>query len=150
MRFAAKTQKEIDESKLIPEGEYSFEVSSAADKISKSGNEMIEVWLRVYKPDGSFIQIADYLLESIPHKLLHICETLGLSAKYQSGQLTGNDFQPGMAGKLKLGIQKDKTGNYPDRNAVKDYIVDGKAEIPKDGLSKMLDKKDDMEDSIPF
>lgn len=150
MRFTAKTQKQLDEEKLLPDGIYDFQVSSAAEKISKSGNEMIEIWLRVYKPDGTFIQIRDFLMEAMQHKLLHICEALGLQDKYASGTLSDKDFVEGMSGKLKLGIKKDTTGNYSDQNSVKDYIVGEKANIPQDALSKTLDEKDDLEDQIPF
>ncbi len=146
MRFTPKTEKEISESNMLPEGEYTFEVSSGADKISKSGNEMIELWVRVYKPDGTFNQVADYLLESIAYKLRHAAEACGLLDKYEAGTILGTDFI-GKTGTLKLGIQKDKTGAYPDKNTIKDYI------LPKEGESRVAlpkDKNDGLEDAIPF
>jgi len=150
MRFTPKTEKEIAESNLLPEGEYPFEISSGADKISKSGNEMIELWVRVYKPDGSFNQVADYLLESIAYKLRHAAEACGLLDKYEAGTILGTDFI-GKTGMLKLGITKDKNGQYPDKNGIKDYIVpkegEAKVSIPKDALQKTIDP---MADDIPF
>lgn len=132
MRFQPKSEKEIAESNLLPEGEYPFEISGGEDKVSKSGNEMIELLVRVYKPDGNFSIVHDYLLESIAYKLRHAAETCGLLEKYEAGELKGQDFI-GKTGMLKLKIQKDKAGQYADRNTVADYIVkDGeKAELPK-------------------
>lgn len=154
MRFTAKSDKEISEMNLIPEGEYPFEISSGADKISKSGNEMIELWVRVYKPDGKFIQVADYLLESMAYKLRHAAEACDLLAKYEAGVILGSDFV-GKTGMLKLGITKDKNGQYPDKNGIKDYIVpkegDEKVTVPKDAISNSIKPDDDMlADDLPF
>lgn len=150
MRFTPKSEKEIAEANLLPEGEYPFEISTGADKISKSGNEMIELWVRIYKPDGQFNQVADYLLESMAYKLRHAAEACGLLDKYEAGSIVGTDFI-GKTGMLKLGITKDKNGQYPDKNGIKDYIVpkDGEAKvaIPKDPLAKTLDG---LADDIPF
>jgi len=150
MRFTPKSEKEIAESNLLPEGEYPFEISSGADKISKAGNEMIELWVRVYKPDGSFNQVADYLMESMAYKLRHAAEACGLLDKYEAGSIVGTDFV-GKTGMLKLNITKDKAGQYPDKNGIKDYIVpkegEAKVAIPKDALQKTVDP---MADDIPF
>jgi hypothetical protein len=151
MRFTPKSEKEIAEANLLSEGEYPFEVSTGADKISKSGNEMIELWVRVYKPDGSFNQVVDYLLESMAYKLRHAAEACGLLDKYEAGTILGTDFV-GKTGMLKLGITKDKNGQYPDKNGIKGYIVpkegDAKVTPPKDALAKTL--SDDLADDIPF
>jgi hypothetical protein len=152
MRFTPKSDKELAEEKLAPEGEYGFEVSGAVDKQSKAGNDMIELTLRIYKPDGNFFLLSDYLMEAMLYKISHACRACGIYEKYESGNLVAEDFI-GKTGRLKLGIQKDKTGQYPDRNAVKDYIVpkDGESFTPpKDNLDKTLSKNDDMDDEIPF
>ena len=148
MRFTPKTEKEIQEDNLLPEGNYSFEISGAEEKISKSGNEMIQLLIRVYKPDGKFNLINDYLLESMAHKLRHCCESCGILDKYDAGALLADDFI-GKTGNLKLSIQKDKTGAYPDKNSIKDYIVGEKVFIPKSPLQEALDEKDE-DDTIPF
>lgn len=153
MRYTPKTEKEIAEEKLLPEGEYPYQISGALEKTSKSGNDMIELTVRVFKPDGSFVLVTDYLLESLAYKLRHAAVSCGLEKIYDAGTLKADDFI-GKQGMLKLGIQKDKNGQYPDRNSVKDYIVpkegDAKVVIPKDSLSKMIDGDDGLEDEIPF
>jgi hypothetical protein len=145
MRFAPKSQKQIDEDRLLPEAEYPFQVSGGEDKVSKSGNEMIKLTVRVFKPDGNFILVDDYLLESIAYKLRHAAEACDLTPAYESGQLAGEMFI-GKTGSLKLKIQKDKNAVYPDKNVIGDYVV------PKAGVAKApLPKKDDfISDEIPF
>ena len=41
MRFTPKTEEQIHEENLFPEGEYDFQCIEANDAVSKSGNEMI-------------------------------------------------------------------------------------------------------------
>ena len=147
MKFTPKTKQEINEDRMLPAGEYSFQISGAEDTTSKAGNEMIKLTLRVFKPDGKFLLVDDYLLEAVLYKILHLCEATGLKDKYDAGQIAAQDFI-GKTGMLKLGVQKSE--QYGDKNQVKDYIVDGKAEIPKDNLDKVIDGDDDMEDTIPF
>lgn len=145
MRFKPKTEKEIAEEKIIPEGVYGFQISNGEDKTSKAGNEMIELIVRVYKPDGNFILITDYLMEKISYKLRHAAEACGLLHEYESGVLVGDNFV-GKTGELKLGI-KEASGDWPAKNVIKDYIV------PKDGEKpKALPAKSDdgFGDEIPF
>lgn len=147
MKFKPKSDKELAEERLLPEGQYSFEISQAENRISKAGNEMIELLVRVYKPDGSFMLVSDYLMESVLYKVSHASKACGLEDSYNKGELKADDFI-GKTGYLKLGIQKDKNGVYPDKNMVRDYIVpkdgDKKPEIPKNNLSSVID------DEIPF
>lgn len=152
MKFTPKSDKELAEERLLPEGTYGFEISGGEDKTSKAGNDMIELTVRVFKPDGSFLLVTDYLMEAILYKVSHAAKACGLEDKYMAGSLSGQDFI-GKTGELKLGIQKDKNGTYPDKNVVKDYIVpkDGEAVVPK-GSNKSAEqqKQDFINDSIPF
>jgi len=151
MRFTPKSQKELDEERLLPDGQYGFVISDAKNKTSAAGNEMIELTVRVFKPDGNFILISDYLMEKMLYKLLHCCEVCGLTKEYEAGELDPNLFV-GKEGYVKIKTQKDKTGAYPDKNVIADYISsdDGaKFTAPKDNLSKALDG-DELEDDIPF
>ena len=154
MKFQPKSDKEIAEERLLPAGEYGFEISGGVEKTSKAGNEMIELTVRVFKEDGNFLLVTDYLMESMMYKLSHAAKACGLESKYNAGSLQGEDFV-GKTGKLKLKIQSDKNGQYPDKNVIADYIVpkDGEeAAIPK-GSNKAADKKvsgADLEDEIPF
>jgi hypothetical protein len=147
MRFTPKSEKEINEEKLLPEGDYPFEISGAENATSKKGNPMIKITVRVYKPNGQFILVTDYLMEAMLYKLLHCCQACGLEDQYNKGALDPEMFI-GKTGMLKLKI--DPESDYPAKNSIKDYIKDAaKVVLPKDGLTKVLDN--DLEsDSIPF
>ncbi len=124
MRVTPKTEKQIAEENLWPEGEYSFEVIEAKDSVSKKGNEMIVLSLRLFDNDDADRSrtINDYLMDSIPAKLRQICVAGGLQGKYESGTILASDFI-GICGTLKLKIQHDKTGQYAAQNSVGSYVV---------------------------
>jgi hypothetical protein len=121
MKFQPKTESEIKSENLLEPGVYDFEIMDAADKTSKAGNEMIELKICIYGADGNGVYIFDYLLESIAYKLRHACDACGLLDKYQTGTLAAADFI-NKTGKCKVATQKDKTGQYADRNGIADYI----------------------------
>lgn len=121
MQFTPKSEKEIQAANLLPAGEYDFTVVRAEDTKSKAGNDMIKVTIGIYQQNGTQRLMDDYLLESVPHKLRHFAETIGLLAQYEMGQL-GADELEGRAGRVKIRI-KEQT-DYPSKNEVKDYVVD--------------------------
>jgi hypothetical protein len=51
----------------------------------------------------------------------------------------------GQAGKCKGGIEKDKTGQYPDKNKIIDYL-----ESDENHVKHQANKADDLNDEIPF
>jgi len=120
MQFQPKTEKEIAESRLLPKGEYDFEIIDAEETTSAAGNEMIELKVRVSNGDGIARMLTDYLLARRPAKLRNCCAACGVLDKYESGVVSDDDF-PGKRGRLKLGIEKKR--GYPDRNVVADYLV---------------------------
>ena len=65
MRVTPKTENEVRESGLWPVGEYDFEIVSSIEKLSQSGNEMIELKVKIFDEDGKSITLFDYLLESV-------------------------------------------------------------------------------------
>lgn len=149
MKFTPKTDAELKSAYLLPEGEYPFEISGAENAISKSGNDMIKMTVRVFKKDGNFNLVTDYLLASMEYKLRHACEACGLLGKYETGLLDAQDFV-GKEGVLKLSIRKSE--QYGDQNQVKDYIVqknEDKKPLPKKDVkgtvAEMLEG-----DDIPF
>lgn len=142
MRFEPKTEKEIVESNLLPAGIYDFEIADAADEISKKGNDMIKLKINVWDARGEKRMVFDYLMESMAFKLRHCCEAIGAIDKYEGGDLVAGDFIGG-TGKLKLGIRKDTTGNYPDQNNVQDYLFDRDDKKENKGSAA-------LDDEIPF
>lgn len=124
MEFKPRTEKELAESRLWAKGIYEFEVSDAFEKLSKSsGKPMIELKVRVFRPDGTSRIVSDYLVEQRGDKLRHAAEACGLLDQYNSGSISNADFHH-KRGKLKLGVEKDKTKTYSDKNVVVDYVAE--------------------------
>lgn len=124
MRFTPKSEQQIQEERfpVLPPGKYHFEVIDAKDEVSKKGNPMIVLQLKIL--DSSLSPVAylkDYLMESIAYKLRHAAYVAGLGDRYESGDLEADAFKS-KAGLVNIGIQKDKTGQYPDKNSILDYI----------------------------
>lgn len=144
MKITPKTDKEIAEANLWAAGIYGFEIATAEETISKSGNEMIKLALNVYDDKGNSKVLFDYLLDTIPGKIKHLADICNLSIQYNDGNLQAFDLM-GKKGLLKLIIQKDKSGQYADKNSIIDYITEEKQtnnEIPAG--NPILD------DEIPF
>jgi hypothetical protein len=120
MQFKAKTEKEIQEENLIKEGIYPFEVIEATDKKSRNNNDMIELKLRVFDGNSSR-QMLDWIMPAMMFKLFHFCAYTGLNKEYEAGTLSAFDCK-GKSGYCKVIIQEDKTGQYPPRNSISDYV----------------------------
>jgi hypothetical protein len=146
MRLTPKTEQELNQ--LWPAGEYNFEILERAgnfetkDTTSQKGNEMIALAVKVINYQCDSIVVFDYLMESIAYKLRHAAAACGLLGQYETGELYANQFI-GKTGRLILKTEKDKTGQYPDKNAIKDYCV------PKDGESTATAGAV-ADDNIPF
>lgn len=149
MRFTPKTEEEV--ANIIPEGRYKFIVEEAADKVSKSGNEMIELKLRIHGPREKIV--FDYLLEVMDYKLRHFCDAADLLHKYDNSSLMATDCI-GKSGECLIVID-DKNISYPPKNAVKDYIKkSAKAKGAGIGAPKTEDRAAQPEeffnDDLPF
>lgn len=132
MRFQPKTEAEIAEGNLWPEGEYAFEIldqvvlgtkiyQTMDTKSKKSDADMIQLIVKVYNSENQFRTIIDYLLASMEYKLRHAAASCGLLDRYTAGELVAEDFK-GKQGFLKLRIGKAQ-GDFPAKNEVKDYVV---------------------------
>lgn len=148
MKFSPKSQEELAHANLMSEGVYPFEIIEAEDKKSKSGNDMIQLKLKVWDKNGHERVIYDYLLEALHFKLRHFAESTGLLQKYEGGEFTSSDCL-GKSGNAHIIIQKGREnaegGFYPDKNSVKDY----KMEIKNNDYAKK-DEKPFVDDVLPF
>jgi hypothetical protein len=157
MRFQPRTEADIkaesNQRNLWPKGTYDFEVVNASDEVSKNGNDMIKLVLKVYDQSGRSQMVWDYLLEAMAEKLVHACEALGLNDRYDSGELDASDFD-GKAGQVVLYIQKGQNG-YADKNAVADYVkpkggTERVATAPRAAKPSQRTTNQDINDDIPF
>lgn len=144
MKFKPKSEKEIAEAGLWPKGDYQFQILEAEETTSSKGNAMIKMKVKVFNDAGQSQNIFDYIVDgSMEHKLRHLCEAAGLLAEYEQGEIEAYQLVD-KTGYCKVGISKDKTGAYPDKNGITDYLVDA----PVDAVIAAKDKL--AGDSIPF
>lgn len=142
MKFTPKSneqlEKEAAERGPFRPGIYDFEFTDATDDISKAGNDMLVVTLKVYNDQGETRKVKDWLLGAMAHKLKHACETCGLGPQYERGEVESFDFL-NRSGKVKLGV-KDNFNN------VVDYVVQGNTPTKRPVANKQVDDSD----AIPF
>lgn len=122
MKFKPQTPEEIALGGLIPAKTIlPFEVIAAQDDISRNGNEMIVVELRLFQADGKTRTITVYLLEAMPALLFHFCTYSGLAVEYGNGTLRAEHCM-GKKGYAEIGIKIDKTGEYGPKNIIRDFV----------------------------
>lgn len=139
MKFKPKSEKELAEANLWPVGEYAFEILEAEEAQDKSGNDMLKLKVKVFKDGGGSQNIFDYVSgEWMEYKLRHLADVCGQLDQYESGELEAYTLV-GKTGYCKVNVSKDKTGQYPDKNGIADYLVSGKSK------PKIVDDSD-----IPF
>lgn len=145
LSFQPKSESEIREANLAPDGDYDFEVLSADDTVSKKGNPMISIKIGIYDGDRVRWHVYDYLLSLMEAKLRHFCDTTGLLARYEAGTLCGQDCV-GRGGRCRIHI-KAGDGKYPAKNEVDDYVV-----RPAKPLAAAVPPKpnEPPEDDVPF
>lgn len=102
-------------------GTYDFEIHDASEELSKAGNDQIKLTVWVFDTQGERKTCFDYLgaTEKVQWKTRQFCQSVGLIAQYESGELDVNDIVE-RTGKLKLGIQKSP--EYGDQNKVLAYL----------------------------
>lgn len=143
MKFTPKSEKELAEANLWPLGEYDYEILECEEATDKKDRPMFKMKVKVFKESGATQNIFDYVSPSfMEFKLRHLAEASGLLIQYETGELDAYEFV-GKTGVCKVNISKDKTGQYPDRNGIADYIV-GTATKDKT-IDETLDN-----DSLPF
>lgn len=142
MKFQPKSEKEIAEANLWPNGEYPFEILEADEAEDKNGNGMFKLKVKVFKENGASQNIFDYVSGAwMEFKLRHLAEAANLLVEYEQGEIEAYQLV-GKTGTCKINVSKDKTGQYPDKNGIADYMVPGQAKAEK---SKAND-----DDEVPF
>ncbi len=141
MRWPALTDEQIAlERQPLTEGEYSFEVVEAKDKISQKGNEMIELQLKIYANNNREYTLYDYLMGTpkTVWKLKNFFTSIGIADKYKD-EVIDPFHLVGKHGKAKIVIKdgKDKNDNPIKKAFVDDYVV-------------KIQQHDDLNDDIPF
>jgi hypothetical protein len=148
MNFTPKKESELYT--LLEKGEYPFTVVESENAVSKNENEMIKLKVAVYtaESENPRCYIFDYLMESLAAKLRHFCDAAGLLVKYEAGTLSAYDCL-NKEGTCRVVIQKDKTGQYSDKNAIADYVC-RKAKPLQMGGQVNTDEPPPHTDDLPF
>lgn len=141
---------------LLKEGIYDAIISASVDKVSSSGNPMMDMTVSVYDENGKSHDIRDFLVftEKMTWKAIHCAESAGIFKEFEEGKFC-SDIIRSRRVKVKIGIQEggiiqqDKLkgsplgSKYPDKNKIEDYLKE--SEIVQ---STNSDKIED--DQIPF
>lgn len=136
---------------LMEPGTYNFQVLESKYKLSKTGNNMIELILTVWDNNGKEFHIYDYLVATpkMMWKTLHFCKAVGLEQEYL-GKKFNEDLCINRSGKVDIIYQAGQSnpngGKYPDKNGVEDYVL---LETAIPGVA-VLKKDNFFDDSIPF
>lgn len=154
MRTTPKSEKEIAEANLWKPGVCDFEVMEAEDTISKtSGADMIKLKVKIFNENGESQIVFDYLLDSMPAKLRHAAGAFGLLRQYEDGGFEAIECV-GKVGQCKVAVQKDKTGQFPDKNGIADYIVPERQPVAAGAARRTAARQPapagDIDDDIPF
>jgi len=123
MKFKPKSEKELAEANLWPKGDYAFEILESEEAQDKNGDGMFKLKVKIFKEDGASQNIFDYVSGTwMEFKLRHLSEACDLLQDYDKGELEAYALV-GKTGKCKVGVSVDKTGQYPDKNDIKDYLT---------------------------
>ncbi len=148
MKYAYVSPDELEKQQnLLTPGEADFEVLKATEKQSKSGNDMIELNIKVFDKDGKQTNVFDYLLssEKFAWKIHQFCDAINKPEWYaENAELTAEKLV-GQAGKCKIVIEKND--EYGDRVKIKNYLV---PKNPVGDVKSSAEFKDCDLDDIPF
>lgn len=148
MKFKPISEKEAMEAGLWPRALHDFEVIDALEKVSRTGNDMIELNVAVFNSEGTkHRKLFDYLVDSekTQYKVRHFASATGLLKEYEAGELKAEDCK-GKTGRCQLAIKAAENG-YPAKNVIADYIP----VVPGAPLIASKAPEDYLNDSeIPF
>lgn len=155
MNFTPKSQEELALDRIWPDGVYPFTVQKSEDAVSKAGNPMIALEVRIYNPTGREKVLKDWLLPDNMEKLSQFCRFAGIEDLYDSGNLTALDCE-NREGYVSIRTEKPKPGSqYGPKNVVHFYCPKPK-DMPDAREMEPRRKKIENEmgvgeeDSIPF
>lgn len=126
MRVTPKTDEEL--SNVWNGGWYPATIENAVEGLSSKNAAMLTLTVKAYdNENGRSKELKDYIVDAVAYKVKHACEACGLLGDYERGHV---DPQKMVSVNLevKLGIEQDKTGQYPDKNKIIDYRAASKSQ----------------------
>lgn len=136
---------------ILPEGEYEFEVENAEHTISKKGNMMWKLTLRVDPLDGPSVRVFEHIVENNTdgsiRKFSAFVKSIGMVGKIEDSEQMEDAI--GEIGRAKVGIQEAE-GPYPEKNVIK-WFLPPKEEKKEEAAPKKSKKKPVIaDDDLPF
>lgn len=160
MRYTPYTEAEIQSMHVLAEGTYAFQVLevittnyNGTPMIDKNGNDLAKLKLLVWDNEQKERHIYTYISGdgAFAYKLRHFACSLGLVSDYEQGVFNIHNTI-GKSGSAHVIIKKgtmktDGSGElWPDRNDVKDFIVDTKL----NKSSSVATTDPELNDDLPF
>src|SRR5688572_12230877 len=102
----------------LARGRYDAQITDAQPRISKAGNEMLELTVRTTAPSGNVVILRDYLV-STPRtkwKIRQFCKSIGLD--YTKGEIDPERLR-GRDVTIEVNVEEDREGR--DRSVISDY-----------------------------
>lgn len=148
---------------LLKEGEYDAIISASQDKVSSSGNDMMDMTLTVFDDDGKTHEIRDFLVFTKPMmwKIVHCAGSAGIMPTYQAGKLC-SDTITGKRVRVKVGIDTGKPipedrlngkpfgSCYPDKNKIEDYLKRDNVASNNNSVPIPKFQEDVLDEDVPF
>lgn len=120
---------------LLKEGEYDAVVNESQDKLSSSGNPMMDMTVTLWDSDGKQHDIRDFLVftTQMMWKIIHFANSAGILEEYEAGKLC-SQVAINKHVRVKVTIEQGKEipvdklngktpgSKYPDKNKIEDYI----------------------------
>jgi hypothetical protein len=131
MQFTPLTEKEAQESRLVPKGDYFFTVTKAEDK-DYNGNSFMDLTLECLMPDGSKRLVFPKIYDS--RQFRQFCEATDMLDKYETGSVPASETVQ-KTGKCHVDIRpsqpkKDHPGEFwAPKNVVKQWYKRGEASV---------------------
>lgn len=140
---------------LLKEGEYDAIISASQDKVSNSGNPMMDMTVSVFDDNGRTQDVRDFLVFTKPMmwKVIQCADSAGLIAEYQAQKFCSEAII-GKRVRVKIGVEEgseipeDKLkgkplgSKYPNKNKIESYIkAEHQNNISNDPLA---------DDDLPF
>lgn len=155
MKVTPRTENEIVEQGLLPDGWYPFRIIEAEQKTSKAGNEMMVINVQAFRGAGSRF-IKDFLMDNefSARKLRNLANTCNILDKYEAGGFETHDLE-NKEGYARIGVEKSKDAKFPAQNRIWDYAKEAPADsktpvAPKPAPGSMSTAALADDDNIPF
>lgn len=120
---------------LLKKGEYDGYIKESIDKVSSTGNPMMDMTITVYDEEGRSHDVRDFLVftKAMMWKVVHFAKSSGVLQEYMMGKLC-SDLIKDKRVRVKINIEEGREipedrlkekpvgSKYPDKNKIEDYL----------------------------